>query len=1020
VAVTGLAEDRRGRVPFALIGVLLLVGASTYSASVATDGPNRFDRRADVAMERVSVGTTAALRSAVGEAARAAAAEPVTTRATTEYGRVLDEANPFRDALSLRIYLRLRAELPATRYRRGDVTAVGTVPAARTPDELADALDRITVAGVDNGTSLRVTVRKLTVTVRKGDRILTRENRTRTVTVSTPVLALHERASAFETRLNRGPLDGPGLGRRLTARLYPITWARGYAQYGDLPITNVLATRHVETATNGAVLESQRAVFGRSDPAGRAAMRRASAELGLRDIAAATAVDRAWADRVLPRPNARSNHSGRLPTRRGTSAPSPARRLEVDVGPVAGRALTGLRIESVRANRTLRGVTRAAYRVQSQLRTTRRRTYSEPRPEPEPPGTGWELANATVSVGHDVESSVGPTPRVAPDERQFDSFGRRVTVDRRVRWLWRRGNDTVSTSEEWTERYRVGVTLVGAYAPDGAAPDRPTVPRFERGGPLEGPNLADVSTKAATALVDSQGGEDGVAVAVARGDLDEREAVVYGDRPRGLRSWVGASLSDLRRRLANRSVEVRAGEVATFTTNPAERLAADLRDRRAALVAAPGRYRGVADRARVSARAALVDATIRRLERRAATHDETKRAFDAVLGRIGVESSQSLALIRQTRRTSIGSRRERIDGNPPGGPVSVVPDGSPAYLTVASVTHGRARGVAPSRSYHPLTTRNVNLFTAPYGDAADAVTTQSYDRASQVRLRTAARTLLAAEATSNVSEGSRRRLRRAVSASVDELRLGAGRVVANETALSRPAATDAVDAGLSQWQGDERQALAATNGSLSTAVAVAANERTATPRPRRVERLETHLDATVDRSLRSPAGTVSEAPVADLMGRVRDRALNRAGAAATDRVARSRLNGTLGGVPAGLPVAPVPGYWYATVNVWTVDVRGAYARFTLRTHRDTTGPSTATRYVRDGSVVRLDVDGDGGEERIGRDERVAFESRTAVAVAVPPYRSGVGDVDGNADERAGTWPRPGCSSWGPLACRGSE
>jgi hypothetical protein len=108
------------------------------------------------------------------------------------------------------------------------------------------------------------------------------------------------------------------------------------------------------------------------------------------------------------------------------------------------------------------------------------------------------------------------------------------------------------------------------------------------------------------------------------------------------------------------------------------------------------------------------------------------------------------------------------------------------------------------------------------------------------------------------------------------------------------------------------------------------------------------------------------------------------------------------------------------VNVWTVDVRGAYARFTLRTHRDTTGPSTATRYVRDGSVVRLDVDGDGGEERIGRDERVAFESRTAVAVAVPPYRSGVGDVDGNADERAGTWPRPGCSSWGPLACRGSE
>lgn len=60
-------------------------------------------------------------------------------------------------------------------------------------------------------------------------------------------------------------------------------------------------------------------------------------------------------------------------------------------------------------------------------------------------------------------------------------------------------------------------------------------------------------------------------------------------------------------------------------------------------------------------------------------------------------------------------------------------------------------------------------------------------------------------------------------------------------------------------------------------------------------------------------------------------------------------------------------------------------------------------YTRDGSVVRLDVDGDGHEERIGRAPRVSFEVRTAVAVAVPPAPRGVGDTDGVADERSPGW-----------------
>jgi len=1019
--VTRLAEDRRARVPFALLGVLLLVGASTYAAAVTSQGPNRIDRGAAAAMDRASAGSTAALRSAVGEAARAAAAEPVTDPGATPYGRLLSDRRPFRDALRLRIYLRLRERLDATRYRRGSVTAVASVPAATTPAELRRAMGRVAVTGVENGTALRVTVRNLTLTVRDGERLAARENRTRTVTVSTPVLALHDRASAFETRLNRRPLEGPGLGRRLTARLYPVAWARGYGQYGGLPIANVVGTRHVETTTNGALLETQRAVFGRSDPAGRRAMRRATLELGVEDVTAASSVDGKWAKRVLPRPNRRVNASTELPGRRGASAPSPDRRIGVDVAPLAGRALAGLRTESPRSNRSLDAALRAAYRVEASLRTSRERTGHEPRPDPDPPGPEWHLTDTSVATDPTVESSVETAPAAGDGERRFDSFSRHVILDRRIKWTWERGNDTLTTGGTWTERYRVGVAVVGSYAPNGSAPDRPTAPRFARGGALGGPNLADVPEKVATRLVDRQGGRDAVAAAVANASLDTTEAVVYGDRPSDLRSWAYADLTRLRERLADRSVEVRADRVATYTVNPPAKLAIELRERRAALVDPPERYRGAADRARVNARVALLDATIDRLERRARTHERTRETFGDVLGRVGVESPRSLRRMVETRHTPAASPRDRIAGSPPGGPVGVVPDGSPAYLTVESVSHDRARGVPPSRPYRPLSTRNVNLFAVPYGDTADAVSASATDDPSRVRLRTAARVLVASGPVANGSVSERRRaLSRAVAASLDGVRRRAHRAVRNGTRLTRPEAEAAVAAAFDRWPDPGRRALAAANGSLARAIAVAADRGAATPQPERVDRLERRLDVAVADSLRTDTTTVAEGLVSETLTRMRDRALERASEAATDRLARGRLNETLGAVPAGFPVAPVPGYWYATVNVWEVQVRGAYARFTLRTRRGAPTPGGASRYVRDGSTVRLDVDGDGRDERLGRDERVDFRTRTVVAVAVPPYRNGVGDVDGDADERGGSWPEPGCTSWNPDACPAAD
>jgi hypothetical protein len=689
------------------------------------------------------------------------------------------------------------------------------------------------------------------------------------------------------------------------------------------------------------------------------------------------------------------------------------------VEPLSDRALAGLRSDAIRSNRSLDEVLRAAYRAKTELRTARQQTYDEPRPDPDGPGEEWSLSGTDVRTTAHIDPSVGATPSVSSGERRLGGFARHVTLEREVIWTWVRGNDTRTTAGEWTERYHVGVTLVGTYAPNGTAPDRPTRPRFERGGPVDGPNLADVSEKAERRLVEQQGGREAVAVAVAKGSLDVPEHVVHGDRPEALRSWTNADLATLRTRLANVTVSVPAGDIATYAANPPEQLAAELRAERAALIDAPDRYHGAADRARVGARVALLNATIDRLERRSARHNATREAFDVALREVGLGSSRRLHDILERRSTPVPSRRATLPGSPPGGPVSVVPDGSPAYLTVASVSHDRASGVPPSWSYHPLSAKNVNLFAVPYGDAADIVTESEIDGASGVRLRTAAQVLVAGESISNASvREARRPLRESVSSSVGVLRTRASRVVRNETALTRSEAQGAVAEGIGRWERPGHRALAATNGSLAAAIATAADARASGHDPGRVDRLETQLDAAIVDARRTPAVTVGEGLVQEALTRIRDRAVDRVVTAASTRLERSRVKKNLGAIPTGLPVAPVPGYWYATANVWEVHVRGAYARFTLRTGRGAppSAPEGTVRYVRDGSTVRLDLDGDGTPERLGRDERVAFETKTVVAVAVPPYRSGVGDVDGNADERAGTWPQPGCTSWEREAC----
>ncbi len=301
------ADDTRGRVPFALVGVLLLVGSVTFAGALVTSPGPRTNENVDRSMRSVTAESHTALREAVKQAGRDAADQPLVRPANTTAGRIINDTSPFRDYLRLRIYLTARQRLRSISTHVGDVRATASLRPTPNATALRYAKRRVHIESVEKPTEsgLRVRIENVSLRATSDGAAVASASKDMTLVVETPVLALHERVQRFERRLNSGALD-PGLGRRLTARLYAVTWARGYAQYGGAPIANVLGNRHIELMTNGAILEEQRQSFGVSDPRGRRSLRRATARVGLTDrpihgsCAGRTADRSGCVGRVLP------------------------------------------------------------------------------------------------------------------------------------------------------------------------------------------------------------------------------------------------------------------------------------------------------------------------------------------------------------------------------------------------------------------------------------------------------------------------------------------------------------------------------------------------------------------------------------------------------------------------------------------------------------------------------------------------------------------------------------------------
>jgi hypothetical protein len=119
-------------------------------------------------------------------------------------------------------------------------------------------------------------------------------------------------------------------------------------------------------------------------------------------------------------------------------------------------------------------------------------------------------------------------------------------------------------------------------------------------------------------------------------------------------------------------------------------------------------------------------------------------------------------------------------------------------------------------------------------------------------------------------------------------------------------------------------------------------------------------------------------------------------------------------VPAGLPLLPLPTMWVATMNLWTIDADGQYARFEVEANMSAPGRATSTTYVRENMTVVRTLDGQ--SRTLGAVDPIDFDGRSLLVVVVPPGGIGVGDRDDENPECTGTYPVVGRFDGADTAC----
>lgn len=270
--ISHVLNDNRARIPLAIVGVLLLVSSITVVGHVETRDRAEPNVDASVAIDKTEAATQTAVRDGAQRATELAAEQPLTDPANNSWGDVLENADgtslsndPFQNYLRALIYLEVQKTLGSAGQETEEVQTNVTLPTVEDEDDLKDAIGRVEISGADNG-SLDITIDGITMTATHDGKVIENETKTMEVTIVTPILQLHDRVVEYQYALNESGLTERGLKQRFNARIYALGWARGWAQNYRAPISEIIANRHIEPATNSALFRTQQDVFGTVDP----------------------------------------------------------------------------------------------------------------------------------------------------------------------------------------------------------------------------------------------------------------------------------------------------------------------------------------------------------------------------------------------------------------------------------------------------------------------------------------------------------------------------------------------------------------------------------------------------------------------------------------------------------------------------------------------------------------------------------------------------------------------------------
>jgi len=297
---TSFVQDTRARVPFAVIGVILLVSSVMIVGYLETRPEPEEDVDRALAVDRTNAATQSVVSDAVIDATDRAAEAPVTSPAEDgPFEGVLGDPGDSEDAVfqrytSLLVYMEVQERLEQAGQSLGqDTETEVSLPPVEDADDAEAAIDRVIlepgydIAGLDTG-MLRVTIRDVETVVREdGEAVAPPRTEDVTVTVAVPLFELHHTTGEYEDALETDFWEGgayEGFGQYFAARIYPIAYARIYANYmttsprgGTNHFENIVPNNQTEVFANHAIFSLQDDTFGTRDPYASRTMRGAFA-----------------------------------------------------------------------------------------------------------------------------------------------------------------------------------------------------------------------------------------------------------------------------------------------------------------------------------------------------------------------------------------------------------------------------------------------------------------------------------------------------------------------------------------------------------------------------------------------------------------------------------------------------------------------------------------------------------------------------------------------------------------------